>query len=470
MRFTTTTYHRRAARTALALMSIAVLMLTISVGTVFAWSAPTLTATCAVDANHYSWQIGLPQEADYNIQFSWSSDFSNPWTQDFGSQGNHAFDTVRGGAILYARWLSDSNVTTSASANGEPCAPECVTLSGAALRDALKEAGSNVADPQSANGSSATDWHATLVVPQGFCDVQVSYSSYSLPGGLLHPFEDQVLFDNVTNTYGPGTYDLVVALPDCRWQVDLYTGDVIAVLNPTYGHPVDRLIDWSANEGPLCKEEPTPTPTPTPTPRTPDLDISKSASVDEIGAGGSYSYKLTVENNGNARAIDVAVWDEVDPSLTVDKVVASQGSCDPVGPDNKVTCDVVDIAPKGSATVTIYVTTDADTCGIVKNFAKAHAENEVDNTRSDQVSVTVNCKENSESPSTSPSSSPSTAPSRTPRTSHSPEESVKAGHGGGLPDTSTGSGTGLPAAWGALLVISSAVFVTARRRGEVRAR
>jgi uncharacterized repeat protein (TIGR01451 family) len=89
---------------------------------------------------------------------------------------------------------------------------------------------------------------ATLVVPANACPVEVSFSSYALPGGFIEPFDQQVLEDNVTNTYGPGTYTLTVDLPQgCGWQTDLYVGPVI-VTPPHTG----VLIDADFLEGTAC--------------------------------------------------------------------------------------------------------------------------------------------------------------------------------------------------------------------------
>jgi len=131
----------------------------------------------------------------------------------------------------------------------------CTEMSGAALRDALRLAGSDVLNAQDSDGSTATSGTATLVVPEGFCDVQVSFTSYNLPGGFMVPFEDQTVFDNITSSYAPGTYNLEIDLPECNWQIDLYTGPLQADLNPSYGHVGSTLIDWAANEGNNCDDE-----------------------------------------------------------------------------------------------------------------------------------------------------------------------------------------------------------------------
>ena len=131
------------------------------------------------------------------------------------------------------------------------------TLSDEALRDRLRAAGSHVADPQDASGSLATSWSATIVVPDDLCQATVSFSSYVLPLGEYQPYEAQELFDNVTATYLPGTYQVTVDVGHpCGWQVDLYVGSVLWPLIPNIGHPPTRQIDVSGNAtGEPCEEE-----------------------------------------------------------------------------------------------------------------------------------------------------------------------------------------------------------------------
>ena len=95
---------------------------------------------------------------------------------------------------------------------------------------------------------------ATIVVPSGACDVKISVSSYELPGGDIRPFEDQILFDNVTNTYGPGKHKVSVDLPECNWQSDVYLGDVVKKLTPNVGHPPERILAWDYDAKNVCDE------------------------------------------------------------------------------------------------------------------------------------------------------------------------------------------------------------------------
>lgn len=97
-------------------------LLLVMVTTVFAWQA-TLTSDCAPDANSFAWKINLHEEPDYNIDFSFDSDFGTFWTVDFLTKGDHSFTTARGGETLYFRWSSDHGSKGQAEANGDLCAP-----------------------------------------------------------------------------------------------------------------------------------------------------------------------------------------------------------------------------------------------------------------------------------------------------------------------------------------------------------
>ena len=82
---------------------------------------------------------------------------------------------------------------------------------------------------------SVNDANATLNIPTGACPIKISFSSYSHKGTIL-PFEDQILTDNITSTYGPGTHNLGPIKLACNWQTDLYVGDTQTKLDPIHGH------------------------------------------------------------------------------------------------------------------------------------------------------------------------------------------------------------------------------------------
>ncbi len=133
--------HRGRMRRVVAATASSMVVIALTAGAVFAWVRPTLTAACADDESHFSWNINLSQEADYQIQFSWSSNFASPWLVNFGSPGDHEFVTDRGGSTLYARWMSDQSKSTSGGANDELCVPKATpTPTPTAHADAVSDA------------------------------------------------------------------------------------------------------------------------------------------------------------------------------------------------------------------------------------------------------------------------------------------------------------------------------------------
>jgi hypothetical protein len=82
----------------------------------------------------------------------------------------------------------------------------------------------------------------------------------------------QTLFDSKTFTIRPGqtinTDQIFVSTPDCRFQVDLFEGEVMTP--PWYGFTQGHyLMDFAWSTKPVCAGNPTP-PTPTPVPPTPN--------------------------------------------------------------------------------------------------------------------------------------------------------------------------------------------------------
>jgi hypothetical protein len=94
--------------------------------------------------------------------------------------------------------------------------------------------------------------NATLTVPAGACPVKVSFSSYEHEGTLT-PFENQILKDNITDTYGPGTHNIGELDLACNWQTDLYMGEVQEHLIKDVGHT--DLIDFDYVENQDCTPE-----------------------------------------------------------------------------------------------------------------------------------------------------------------------------------------------------------------------
>ncbi len=129
----------------------------------------------------------------------------------------------------YATMLVAMPEALSTSESSQNAAGRCTPATQASLKSKSKIVGGT----------------ATLVVPAGSCPVEVSFTTYMLPGGKVRPFEDQVVYRNVTATYGPGTHTINLALPACAWQSDLYLGPVVTQLIPNVGHPTNRIFAWA---------------------------------------------------------------------------------------------------------------------------------------------------------------------------------------------------------------------------------
>lgn len=182
------------------------------------WSSTASSYTVEVDVNH----------SIHFIKFEFGGDIKN------GDEIEVSYTLPNGVthslAILGAAKLGrhTEGFAVKADGCGDSNTP-CVQYSKNDLRNA---------------GTHIVGGDATIVIPSDACDLLISVSSYELPGGSVRPFEDQILFDNVTNTYGPGTHHVSVDLPDCAWQSDVYLGDVVPNLIPGVGHPPDRIIAW----------------------------------------------------------------------------------------------------------------------------------------------------------------------------------------------------------------------------------
>jgi hypothetical protein len=108
---------------------VVLLLLVLPISSVGAWGSPVVTPLCAPDNTHFKFNVWLPAESDYNMEWYWDSSGFYPLVL---AQGNNTVTVSRGthsgGDTWYIRWSSDKGVIGSAKANGNLCATATPTF------------------------------------------------------------------------------------------------------------------------------------------------------------------------------------------------------------------------------------------------------------------------------------------------------------------------------------------------------
>jgi hypothetical protein len=146
---------------------------------------------------------------------------------------------------------------------------------------------------------------ATFTVPSGMNDT-LTLVSYSAPSSCFSDSNayEQVIYQQATGTFGPGTHSLTVKIPNNDYQIDFVCGQAINELEPNqnndaYGpdsaeilyHAQDRFLS-SDNSGTTCPSLPTP-----PTPMTPNPTSASTMTMnlnDSATLSGGYNPTGTI--------------------------------------------------------------------------------------------------------------------------------------------------------------------------------
>ncbi|MCC7362611.1 MAG: DUF11 domain-containing protein [Anaerolineales bacterium] len=116
-----------------------------------------------------------------------------------------------------------------------------------------------------------------------------------------------------------------------------------------------------------------------------DLAVAKADTPDPVIAGQTLTYTLVVTNNGPATAQDVILVDALPAGVTFASATSSQGAC-----NSGVTCALGALAPNATATITVVVTVNSGTTGVLVNLAQVTAANPESNLTNNQAgAVTV---------------------------------------------------------------------------------
>ncbi|HEY0903373.1 MAG TPA: choice-of-anchor A family protein [Marmoricola sp.] len=172
-----------------------------------------------------------------------------------------------------------------------------------------------------------------------------------------------------------------------------------AVEVPAVGHIIGQVIakSFSSNYQTHLNLFPSQACVPGPpvTPGDSDVTITKSASTASPAGGSTFTYTLTAKNVGDATATGVQIRDALPSGVTF---VSATAPCAQSG--GIVTCNVSDLAPNASATVTITVTANPIAgAGPVTHpggdhwMTPYHPEMQVDLEPGQQRSVSLSCND-----------------------------------------------------------------------------
>jgi uncharacterized repeat protein (TIGR01451 family) len=98
---------------------------------------------------------------------------------------------------------------------------------------------------------------------------------------------------------------------------------------------------------------------------TADVSITKTASPDPLDSTGPATFTLAVHNAGPQSAAGVQVTDPLPAGFTFTSATPSQGSCNAVGADNILRCNLGTIASGADATIAVGGTLAPSTAGTI---------------------------------------------------------------------------------------------------------
>ncbi len=100
-----------------------------------------------------------------------------------------------------------------------------------------------------------------------------------------------------------------------------------------------------------------------------DVSIAKVRTSGPVVAGQDVTWRITVENTGPSTAQGVTVADDVNDALTGVTATATGGATCTVGAGNQVDCDLGDLAPGSTVSITVTGSVPADFTGALDNTA-----------------------------------------------------------------------------------------------------
>ncbi len=246
----------------------------------------TLVASTTTGSNGtYSFTVSTP--ATYYVQESVPSGYIQTGGGPGGSAGNAEYTIVAAAGHSYSGYNFDDYLIPT-------CTPTNVSFK-VTTPSGCSQTVTNLAG-NTQQGDTVT---VTFTVPSGMND-QLTLVSYIAPGSSFSDSTayEQVIDQQATGTFAPGTHSLTVSIPNSDYQIDFVCGSAIAQLEPiqnndAYGpdsanvlyHAEDRFIS-SDNGGTTA---PNPMPSPSPSPTTPAPASIATTLTDSATLSGGYN-------------------------------------------------------------------------------------------------------------------------------------------------------------------------------------
>jgi uncharacterized repeat protein (TIGR01451 family) len=115
-----------------------------------------------------------------------------------------------------------------------------------------------------------------------------------------------------------------------------------------------------------------------------DLGIIKSGNAIEVVAGANLTYTLTINNDGPSDATGIEVLDSLPAGLNLLSTSTSQGGgCNEA--TNPVVCNLGTLKASNSATITMVVSVDPGTLGVIQNQAEVDSNTPDNNPTNDKA-------------------------------------------------------------------------------------
>ena len=93
---------------------------------------------------------------------------------------------------------------------------------------------------------------AFVTVAPGCTDLTIALASYQAQAPTFDPRREQALHAQDTRVVGTGEQQLVVAVPECYFQVDLVVGPVLARIGPPSDYYRQRQVDYATGGSSAC--------------------------------------------------------------------------------------------------------------------------------------------------------------------------------------------------------------------------